>query len=247
MMRKVIATAPPPEPQGKDRAASFAADGRAFDVEAFFGRLPEEVGVGQEREFKQKDGGKGRKWPLDRCPFNPDHVNTSAAIFQYVSGAVGFRCLHDSCANNLWPQLRALCDPKYAERLRAGQAGPNGNYHVGNGHGLNGHTFNGNGYQNYHGQQQQQQQQGQVAGRVIKGMTHAQGRKTPRPDFLIQGHVTCGSYFTITASSGTGKTLYGGGVVASVSRASRSGAFTPSSSPPPSSSLRRALVSTGTA
>jgi P4 family phage/plasmid primase-like protien len=52
----------------------------------------------------------GRKWVLSVCPFNPDHTNDSAVIIEHASGALTFRCLHNSCTDYRWQDLRQLVD-----------------------------------------------------------------------------------------------------------------------------------------
>ena len=54
----------------------------------------------------------GRKWIFPVCPFNPEHDNRSAVITQQHNGAIGFRCLHNSCLNNDWKALRNLKEPE---------------------------------------------------------------------------------------------------------------------------------------
>jgi len=54
----------------------------------------------------------GFKWVLRVCPFNEEHTNSSAVIIMRASGALGFRCQHDSCQGNNWKALRAMCEPK---------------------------------------------------------------------------------------------------------------------------------------
>ena len=54
----------------------------------------------------------GRKWVLPVCPFNPEHTNRSAVITEQANGAIGFRCLHDSCIDNDWKALRKLKEPE---------------------------------------------------------------------------------------------------------------------------------------
>lgn len=54
----------------------------------------------------------GRKWVLPVCPFNPKHTNRSAVITEQANGAIGFRCLHDSCIDNDWKALRKLKEPE---------------------------------------------------------------------------------------------------------------------------------------
>jgi hypothetical protein len=50
----------------------------------------------------------GLKWRLDICPFNPDHSNTSAAIFCLNDGRYGFNCQHDGCKDKEWKDLKQL-------------------------------------------------------------------------------------------------------------------------------------------
>jgi hypothetical protein len=48
----------------------------------------------------------GYKWILSHCPFNREHVGTSAALFVGADGTLGFKCQHKSCADNRWPQFK---------------------------------------------------------------------------------------------------------------------------------------------
>ena len=52
----------------------------------------------------------GRKFILDPCPWNPQHVNKSAYVVQMQNGAIAAGCHHQSCADNHWPELRAMFD-----------------------------------------------------------------------------------------------------------------------------------------
>ena len=56
----------------------------------------------------QHDGRE--RFKLAECPFNPEHVTGEAAVFRQPSGALGFKCQHDSCASYNWQQVRALLD-----------------------------------------------------------------------------------------------------------------------------------------
>ena len=56
----------------------------------------------------QHDGRE--RFKLAVCPFNPEHVSGEAAIFRQSTGALGFKCQHDSCAANHWMQVRELLD-----------------------------------------------------------------------------------------------------------------------------------------
>ncbi|MBH1978591.1 MAG: DUF3987 domain-containing protein [Comamonadaceae bacterium] len=50
------------------------------------------------------------RFKLAACPFNAEHVNGEAAIFRKASGALGFKCQHDSCSAKSWGDVRDLLD-----------------------------------------------------------------------------------------------------------------------------------------
>ena len=53
----------------------------------------------------------GRRWTLRTCPFNPEHQKP--VIIQFLSGALCYKCLHNSCAQNDWKALREQVEPGY--------------------------------------------------------------------------------------------------------------------------------------
>ena len=55
----------------------------------------------------------GRKWIFPVCPFNPEHTNRSAAIFEQPSGAIAFACRHNGCNGYGWAELRKLREYGY--------------------------------------------------------------------------------------------------------------------------------------
>jgi hypothetical protein len=48
----------------------------------------------------------GVRYRLTACPFDPSHTNPDAAIFQGPDGQLGFKCFHNSCADNHWQQAK---------------------------------------------------------------------------------------------------------------------------------------------
>ena len=59
----------------------------------------------------QKDRHDGRdRYKLDHCPFNTDHGKGDAALFRSDEGVLGFKCMHDSCTDKGWRDVRALVD-----------------------------------------------------------------------------------------------------------------------------------------
>ncbi len=55
----------------------------------------------------------GIKYVLESCPFNEEHSKDSPALFQLNSGAIAFKCFHNSCSNNGWREYRKLFEPDY--------------------------------------------------------------------------------------------------------------------------------------
>jgi hypothetical protein len=53
----------------------------------------------------------GRRWILRICPF--DHAHEKPAIIERPNGALGYRCLHKSCAQFDWKAFRGRVEPGY--------------------------------------------------------------------------------------------------------------------------------------
>jgi hypothetical protein len=66
----------------------------------------------------------GRKWVFKVCPFNPQHTNGSAVLIEEPSGAIGFRCHHNSCSGNDWRKLREMYEPGCYDKPKAVQPQP---------------------------------------------------------------------------------------------------------------------------
>ena len=56
-------------------------------------------------------GNGGTKFVLEECPFDSGHKAPDSAIFQTAQGAIGFKCLHNSCSHHDWHELRLKLDP----------------------------------------------------------------------------------------------------------------------------------------
>ena len=66
----------------------------------------------------------GTKYILDHCPFNEQHRHKDAVIFQRDGGAIGFICLHNSCSDKTWRDVRLLYEPDaYDRRFRPREEG----------------------------------------------------------------------------------------------------------------------------
>lgn len=53
----------------------------------------------------------GTRFYLEHCLFNPDHAGKDAVLFRYDSGAVAYKCLHDSCRGFGWKEVRLKYEP----------------------------------------------------------------------------------------------------------------------------------------
>ena len=58
----------------------------------------------------------GTKYILDCCPFNSSHKGKDAVIMKSRSGALGFHCFHNSCADKSWKDVRLLFEPDAYEK-----------------------------------------------------------------------------------------------------------------------------------
>ena len=73
-----------------------------FDLAGFLTRL----GIGYTQDAHEG----AERYKLDHCPFNQEHGKGEAAVFRQASGALGFKCQHNSCADKHWQDVRALVD-----------------------------------------------------------------------------------------------------------------------------------------
>lgn len=51
------------------------------------------------------------KYILQCCPFNADHKNKDAAVFELADGSYGFKCFHNSCSDKHWREFREFYEP----------------------------------------------------------------------------------------------------------------------------------------
>jgi hypothetical protein len=63
------------------------------------------------------------RWKLRVCPFNHDHGPAESAVFLAADGRLGFKCLHNSCADRHWSDLRALVDGPREARTNGSSRG----------------------------------------------------------------------------------------------------------------------------
>ena len=84
------------------KAAASMLQSGGFNLEDFLSRH------GLAYTTDRHDGSE--RFKLAACPFNPEHGNGEAAIFRKASGALGFKCQHDSCSPKSWTDVRDLLD-----------------------------------------------------------------------------------------------------------------------------------------
>lgn len=59
----------------------------------------------------------GTRFILEHCLFNEQHRAKDAMIFQYDDGSIAYKCLHASCSQYRWRDVRLLYDPNaYSNR-----------------------------------------------------------------------------------------------------------------------------------
>lgn len=62
-------------------------------------------------KYKRAKYKSGDKYILDECPFDSNHHAPDSAVFVQSNGAIGFKCLHNSCSNYKWKDLRLKFEP----------------------------------------------------------------------------------------------------------------------------------------
>ena len=83
-----------------------------FNIEDFISKH----GIRVQKRTKFKSG---ERLVLEECPFDSNHKAPDSAIFIMGNGAIGFRCLHNSCSHKTWRDVRLLFEPDaYTSRER---------------------------------------------------------------------------------------------------------------------------------
>lgn len=99
--------AEPPDPPSAARPSRVSGPTR-FNVEEWLAGSGLKIVRGPE----PYEG--GRRWTIETCPFNSEHQKP--VIIELASGALCYKCLHNSCAQNDWRALRRLFAPGYSEQ-----------------------------------------------------------------------------------------------------------------------------------
>ena len=74
--------------------------------------------------YKNKvDVGGAVKYELEHCVFDPSHKGKDAVIFQMANGAIGYKCLHNSCSHYKWQDVRLKFEPNAYQQKKHNQTG----------------------------------------------------------------------------------------------------------------------------
>lgn len=76
----------------------------SFDIEGWI----EEHGIRVARVDTWKDT---TKYVLEECPFDSNHKAPDSTIIKQPSGAIAFKCFHNSCSGHDWHELRLMYEP----------------------------------------------------------------------------------------------------------------------------------------
>ncbi len=61
---------------------------------------------------------EGKRWVLQRCPWNVEHTNAATYIVQRADGAIAAGCHHNGCQGKGWHELRDVIEPEWRKRRR---------------------------------------------------------------------------------------------------------------------------------
>ena len=61
--------------------------------------------------YTEDSNDRAKIYKLDHCPFDASHTNGDAKIFQYIDGAIAFKCHHNSCRKYKWQDVRLKYEP----------------------------------------------------------------------------------------------------------------------------------------
>jgi hypothetical protein len=96
---EAVAALAPVLPRRDARASAY--DGPAYDL----ARLLDKAGI----EFTTKERDYATVYELASCLTSTEH-DGGASLIQFPSGAVAYRCLHDSCSTKGWRDVKLVLD-----------------------------------------------------------------------------------------------------------------------------------------
>jgi len=75
-----------------------------FDLDSFINKH-------NIRVTSTQNYGDGIKYFLDACFFDESHKGKDACLFKMSSGAIGYKCFHNSCSDKKWQEVRLKFEP----------------------------------------------------------------------------------------------------------------------------------------
>lgn len=108
ILKKLAAECPAPQP--KKTTASVQND--SFDIESWMN----EYGIRAKSVSRWKDS---TRYVLEECPFDNSHKAPDSVIIKMDSGAIAFKCFHNSCQGHDWHELRLKFEPDAYDDKRA--------------------------------------------------------------------------------------------------------------------------------
>lgn len=91
---------------------SLVSNHSSFDIESWIS----EHGIRVAKTETWKDT---TKYILEECPFDENHKAPDATIIKQPSGAIAFKCFHNSCSGHDWRELRLRYEPDAYDDKRA--------------------------------------------------------------------------------------------------------------------------------
>src|SRR5262249_40810898 len=101
-----------PKPDTDRSQTSNGANGGRFDLDGFLQQ--HNIVVKRTKPWH----GAGRLLILEHCVFNDTHTRTAVAIMEFPSGALGYRCQHQTCHGKRWQDVREQFEPGYQQRCQ---------------------------------------------------------------------------------------------------------------------------------
>jgi replicative DNA helicase len=102
LLEKIAALLPKEEPKPADRKQRKQAE--EFDLDQWISDHGIQV-------TKINHWNNCTKYVLSECAFDPTHKAPDACLLKMPSGAIAYKCLHNSCAGRTWQDFRLLYEP----------------------------------------------------------------------------------------------------------------------------------------
>jgi hypothetical protein len=110
VLEQIAALAPSPPPKSSHRRG---AGGPTLDLATWLNERADQIQVAEVGQWKG-----ATRYRLESCVFDPNHRSPDAALFQFASGALAYVCLHDSCRDKTWHDVRDLFEPGWRDQPR---------------------------------------------------------------------------------------------------------------------------------